>query len=97
MKETDFAALDAALASARMEGFTVGEHTKNDCVKLLSGQVSIPEIVREILARTDDITSLLQGGLGDTFRLQVIADRRTGMRGLAQLPSKRFIKMALFW
>ena len=44
-------ALDAALASTRMEGFEVTEQTRRDCQRLMDGQVSVSELVREITAR----------------------------------------------
>ena len=44
-------ALDSALASIRMEGFEVTEQTRRDCQRLMDGQVSVPELVREITAR----------------------------------------------
>ena len=37
-------ALDSSLASTKMEGF-------EDCLRLLDGSVSVPELVREITTR----------------------------------------------
>lgn len=44
-------ALESALASTRMEGFKVTEQTRQDCLRLLDGRVSVPELVREITVR----------------------------------------------
>lgn len=44
-------ALDSALASTKMEGFEVTEQTRQDCLRLLDGSISVPELVREITAR----------------------------------------------
>lgn len=43
--------LNNALASTRMEGFTVTEQTERDGIRLLSGEVSVVNLVREILSR----------------------------------------------
>ena len=43
--------LRSALASTRMEGYTITTHTEKDCARLLRGEVTTEEIVREILAR----------------------------------------------
>ena len=44
-------ALDSSLASTKMEGFEVTEQTRQDCLRLLDGRDSVPELVREITAR----------------------------------------------
>ncbi len=44
-------ALDSSLASTKMEGFEITEQTRQDCLRLLDGRVSVPELVREITAR----------------------------------------------
>lgn len=51
MSEREYKALHSALASARMEGFCVTEQTENDCIRLMNGEVSVSELVREILSR----------------------------------------------
>ena len=51
MSEREYRALQSGLASARMEGLTVTAQTERDCARLLSGQVSTEELVREILSR----------------------------------------------
>jgi hypothetical protein len=51
MSEQEYVALKSALASTRMEGFEVNEQTERDCVRLLSGEVSIAQLVKEIVAR----------------------------------------------
>ena len=40
-----------ALASTRMEGLPVTEQTERDCVRLLSGEISVEDMVAEILSR----------------------------------------------
>ena len=52
-------ALDSALASTKMEGFEVTEQTRQDCLRLLEGNVSVAELFHEISARKlkkDDCT-----------------------------------------
>ena len=44
-------ALDSSLASTKMEGFEITEQTRQDCLRLLDGRVSVPELVCEITAR----------------------------------------------
>ena len=44
-------ALRSALASTRMEGFDVTEQTEKDCIRLMNGEVSVADLVKEILAR----------------------------------------------
>ena len=44
-------ALDSSLASTKMEGFEITEQTRQDCLRLLDGRVSVSELVREITAR----------------------------------------------
>jgi len=51
MSEREREALRSALASARMEGFVVTEQTERDCVRLLSGEISVADMVREIMGR----------------------------------------------
>ena len=51
MSDSERSALKNALASARMEGFMVTEQTVTDCERLLSKQISISDMVQEILAR----------------------------------------------
>ena len=51
MGEREYCELQNALASSRMEGFPVTKQTENDCVRLLNGEVSVDELVREIMAR----------------------------------------------
>ena len=54
MGEREYGELRNALASSRMEGFPVTKQTENDCVRLLSGEISVDELVREIMARPTD-------------------------------------------
>lgn len=51
MSEREYEALRSALASTRMEGFDVTEQTEKDCVRLMSGEISVADMVKEILAR----------------------------------------------
>ena len=51
MSEREYEALRSALASTRMEGFDVTEQTEKDCVRLMSGEVSVADLVKEILSR----------------------------------------------
>ena len=51
MSEREYEALRSALASTRMEGFEVTEQTEKDCIRLMSGEVSVADLVKEILAR----------------------------------------------
>ena len=44
-------ALENAIASVQMEGFPVSAQMKDDCVRLLNGELSVAELVKEILAR----------------------------------------------
>ena len=51
MSEREYEALRSALASTRTEGFRVTEQTEKDCIRLMSGEVSVADLVKEILAR----------------------------------------------
>lgn len=51
MSKKQYRALKDALVSARMEGYTTSAHTEKDCARLLSGEATAEEIVRETLAR----------------------------------------------
>ncbi len=51
MSERELNTLQSALASTEMEGFPVTEQTKLDCIRLLSGEISITDMVNEILTR----------------------------------------------
>ena len=51
MSERECEALRSAFASTRMEGFDVTEQTEKDCVRLMSGEVSVVDLVKEILVR----------------------------------------------
>lgn len=46
------AAMKNAEASVRMEGFDVTEQTEKDCVRLISGEVSVADLVKGIMARS---------------------------------------------
>ena len=52
MSEREYEALRSALASTRMEGFEVTEQTEKDCVRLMSGEISVEDMVNEILSRS---------------------------------------------
>ena len=51
MSEREYETLRNALASIRMEGFRVTKQTEEDCIRLMSGEVSVADLVKEILAR----------------------------------------------
>lgn len=51
MSEREYEALRSALASTRMEGFDVTEQTEKDCVRLMTGELTVADMVKEILAR----------------------------------------------
>lgn len=51
MSEREYEALRSALASTRMEGFEVTEQTEKDCMRLMTGEISVADMVKEILAR----------------------------------------------
>lgn len=51
MSEREYEALRNALASVRMEGFSVSEQTEQDCIRLMNGEISVSDLVKEILAR----------------------------------------------
>ena len=51
MSECEYESLRSALASTCMEGFPVSEQTERDCIRLMSGEVSVAAIVKEILER----------------------------------------------
>ena len=51
MSEREYEALRSALASTRMEGFHVPEQTDKHCIRLMSGEVSVADLVKQILAR----------------------------------------------
>ena len=51
MSEREYEALRSALASTRTESFDVTEQTEKDCIRLMSGEVSVADLVKEIRAR----------------------------------------------
>ena len=51
MSEHEYEALHSALASTRMEGFDVTEQAEKDCARLMSGEVSVANLVKEIRNR----------------------------------------------
>ncbi len=51
MSEFEYEALRSALASTRMEGFDVTAQTEKDCIRLMSGEVSVADLVKEIMSR----------------------------------------------
>ena len=60
MGEPEYEALRSALASTRMEGFIVTEQMEKDCIRLMSGEVWVANLVKEILARPTVWTHLCQ-------------------------------------
>lgn len=51
MREREYEALRSALASARMEGLSVTEETGRDCKRLLNKEISVEDLVKEIIKR----------------------------------------------
>lgn len=51
MSEKEYMELKNALASTRMEGYEITEQTERDCARLMGGEVSVAELVKEILSR----------------------------------------------
>ena len=51
MTKREYEALRNALASVGMEGFEITEQTEKDCIRLLNGEVSVEELVKEIMSR----------------------------------------------
>ena len=51
MSDREYEALRSALASTRMEGFCVTEQTEKDCIRLMNGEVSVADLVKDILTR----------------------------------------------
>ena len=51
MSEKEYLSLKTALASARMEGFEITGQTELDCARLLNGEVSVSDLVYEVLNR----------------------------------------------
>ena len=51
LSEREQRSLHNALASTRMEGIEVTEQMVKDCVRLMRGEVSVEEIIEEILNR----------------------------------------------
>ena len=44
-------ALENALASTKIEGFAVTERTRQDCLRLLAGEITATDLVREVMER----------------------------------------------
>ena len=57
MSGREYEALRSALASTRMEGFDVTEQTEKDCVRLMTGEISVADMVKKILARPAKVKS----------------------------------------
>lgn len=51
MSEKEYRALQDALASSRMEGYSVTPQTEQDCARLLRGEIGVAALVQEIIAR----------------------------------------------
>ena len=52
MSEREYFELKNALASTGMEGFQITEQTEKDCIRLISGEISIGDLVFEIIHRS---------------------------------------------
>ena len=46
-------ALENALASAKIEGLTVTEKTRQDCLRLMNGEITATDLVREVVERAE--------------------------------------------
>ena len=55
MTKREYEALRNALASVGMEGFEITEQTERDCIRLMEGEISVEELVKEIMARPKNI------------------------------------------
>ncbi len=55
MSEREYKVLRSALASTRMEGFKVTKQTEKDCIRLMSGNVSVADLVKEIMERPAEV------------------------------------------
>lgn len=51
MSEQQRRELYNALASTSMEGFEITKRTEQDCARLLGGEISVTDLVKEILNR----------------------------------------------
>ena len=51
MRKSECRELKNALASTRMEGYEVTKQTEQDCVRLMRGEISVNDLVREIMSR----------------------------------------------
>ena len=51
MSEREYEALRNCLASTHMEGFAVTKQTEADCIRLMRGDISVSDLVKEIIAR----------------------------------------------
>jgi len=51
MSEREYETLRSALASTRMEGFNITDQTEKDCLRLLKGEISVDDMVKEIMTR----------------------------------------------
>lgn len=50
MSEQEQREIYDALASTRMESFEVTKQTEHDCARLLSGEITVADLVKEILS-----------------------------------------------
>ena len=51
MSKSECRELKNALASTRMAGYEVTKQTEQDCVRLMRGEISVNDLVREIMSR----------------------------------------------
>lgn len=51
MSEKDLKNLKSMLASNAMEGFNENEQAEQDCIKVLSGEITFEELMMEMLTR----------------------------------------------
>lgn len=50
ISQDDYSLLRSAMASTRMEGFEVTDETERDCIRLLTGEITVADLITEIMA-----------------------------------------------
>ena len=51
MSDREYDVLRSSLVSACMEGFEVTDQTEQDCMRFIRGEISVTDLVKEIVAR----------------------------------------------
>ena len=60
MSEGEYKTLRSALASTRMEGFEITKQTEQDCIRLVKGEISVSDLVKEIMNPPSKMNSLAE-------------------------------------